>query len=445
MNEKLLFCGNSTTCLSEDLVKESNKSNGGPAFRIPSLINSNGTLIAAVDRASSGADWGYIGLAVRRSEDGGETWTDLETVATPPAREVKITPECQTSAFFIDPCMAVAPNGDVIMIADLWPECKGLHNKRLLEKKPAYGNVDGETCLLLYDKGGNFYYVKKDGAVLDSKKAPTPYTIKNGIGELYKGEEYVGNVFLDGPMGKNEMGVKLTFGAPLKVVKRSYIYMLRSGDNGKTWSNPVDITGSVLRKEDGVFLGVAPGVGLTTSTGRIIMPLYVANKECVAIYSDDCGATWHRNPVNPYAKNIDEWQLVEAKDGTLIGLGRQKGFKKTPLSFSTNNGSVWQKGGKTGVKAPKCQKSVITAEGYVFCSHASQKKRANGVLSVGKIVPNGGAFCKIEWFNHVEINTGFFAYSCLAQIDNNTIGCFYESQPSSYLQFKTFKISEITK
>ena len=46
---------------------------------------------------------------------------------------------------------------------------------------------------------------------------------------------------------------------------------------------------------------------------------------------------------------------------------------------------------------------------------------------------------------HVEINKGFFAYSCLTQIDDNTIGVLYESQPGSYIEFKTYKIDEITK
>ena len=48
---------------------------------------------------------------------------------------------------------------------------------------------------------------------------------------------------------------------------------------------------------------------------------------------------------------------------------------------------------------------------------------------------------RVPWLNdrgEVEINKGFFAYSCLAQIDDDTIGVLYESQPSSYIEFKTF-------
>ena len=72
---QLIFCGSSPVYLKGELTKNSNAANGGIAFRIPSLINANGTLIAAIDRASTGEDWGYIELAIRRSEDGGKTWT----------------------------------------------------------------------------------------------------------------------------------------------------------------------------------------------------------------------------------------------------------------------------------------------------------------------------------------------------------------------------------
>lgn len=274
-NKQLLFCGNHPHYLKEELTKNSNKANGGIAFRIPSLIHANGTLIAAIDRASTGADWGYIEIAIRRSEDGGKTWSDLETIVSPPARETKIADDCYGSGFFIDPCMAIAENGDIIMIADFWPECKGLHKKSILDKhKAPYAEIDGKMLPVIYSKTKKPYYIQDDGTVIDKNKQPTNYRVK-GFGSLYEKEKYVGNIFLYGKEGVNEAGVELTFGAPLTAPKRSYVYMLRSSDNGKTWSQPKDITHMFLKRSDGTFLGVAPGVGITTKAGRIIMPLYV--------------------------------------------------------------------------------------------------------------------------------------------------------------------------
>lgn len=442
-NSTLLFCGSSPKFLDEELTAQSNDSNGGIAFRIPSIVNAGGTLVAAIDRASCGADWGYIEIAVRTSEDGGKTWSNIRSIAIPPARETKISSASYSSAFFIDPCMAVAPNGDIVMIVDFWPECKGLHNKKILDrKKTPYGQIDGKMLPLIYDRNGKFFYICNDGSVLDGSKNATDYRVE-GLGELYKKEDYLGNIYLNGAAGKNEIDAHTTFGAPLKSPKRCYVFMLRSSDRGKTWTEPKDITHMFLQESDGVFLGVAPGAGLTTADGKIMMPLYVDRKSNVMIYSEDNGETWHRSASQPYAQNIDEWQLIEAPDGTLIGLGRQKKYGKTPVSISFNSGKNWIKNGKTAICAPKCQKSIITAENYVFCSHASKKTRSNGVLSVGKLRIKKGKYTHIEWLAHREINEGFFAYSCLVQVDKDTIGVMYESQPSSYIEFKTFKIEDL--
>ncbi len=443
---QLIFCGSSPVYLKEELTKNSNAANGGIAFRIPSLINANGTLIAAIDRASTGEDWGYIELAIRRSEDGGKTWSDIESVAVPPARETRISSDCYASAFYIDPCMAVAPNGDIIMIADFWPECMGLHRKKLLDKKKIpYAMLNGRMRPLIYDRDGNFYYIAEDGSVLDAKKNATQYRITAPTGSLYRGDEYLGNIYLNGAIGKNEAGAKTTFGAPLKAPKRCYVFMLKSSDGGKTWSEPKDITNMILNEEDGTFLGVAPGVGITTKDGRVIMPLYSTKKGAASIYSIDNGESWHRMTRCPYAENLDEWQMIETPNGEILGLGRQNGYGKTPVSLSADSSKTWEKCRKTALYAPKCQKSVITANGYVFCSHASRKTRSDGVISVGKLRMIKGRYTHIDWFKDVEINKGFFAYSCLTQIDEDTIGVLYESEPSSYIEFQTFKISEICK
>ncbi len=49
--EQLIFCGSSETLLDKALTADSNGDNGGNAFRIPSLINADGTLIARTVRS----------------------------------------------------------------------------------------------------------------------------------------------------------------------------------------------------------------------------------------------------------------------------------------------------------------------------------------------------------------------------------------------------------
>ena len=88
----------------------------------------------------------------------------------------------------------------------------------------------------------------------------------------------------------------------LCVLNTSYLWMVTSDDDGKTWSDPVDITPQV--KEDWcLFFGTGPGVGIQLHTGdydgRLVVPIYTANsnvggsQSSAVIYSDDHGATWN--------------------------------------------------------------------------------------------------------------------------------------------------------
>ncbi len=72
---------------------------------------------------------------------------------------------------------------------------------------------------------------------------------------------------------------------------------------------------------------------------------------------------------------------------------------------------------------PQVPKSVIAVGDTVFCSHPSGHTRENGMLSVGKLRRKKGGYTHVDWVRHVSINRGFFAYSCLAQIDAHTLGC----------------------
>lgn len=420
-------------------------SDGKNGYRIPSMVNAGGTLVAVCDKGTTGADWGYIELACRTSEDGGKTWSDEKIIATPPAREISYDAENTASAFFIDPCMTVAPNGDIVMVVTFFPESKGIHNKKILDKKKiAFASFDGKTCPVIYDRDGNFYYVLADGTVLNASKEKTEYTLNFADGELYKGDEYCGNIFLNGAMGKSASEeAKTTFGAPLKAPKRSYVFAMKSTDKGATWSKPVDITADVILEDnDGVFFAVAPGAGLTTDAGRIIMPIYTL-KGTVAIYSDDNGATWRRNPQVPNAASIDEWAPVQAANGELYAFSRAKKFAKTPVAKS-KDGIAWTAVKKADFKAPKCQKSAIAIGDKIYVCHPSAKKRENGVISTGTLTYNKkGAFKGIKWNKAkeaIKLNEEFFAYSCMAKLSDNIIAVLFEDKPAGQITFDTISL-----
>ena len=409
-------------------------------YRIPALVNAGNALVAVCNRETNDNDYGYMELVVRTSEDCGESWSDIKLIAAPPAREISKEPDSSKTAFFIDPCLTVAQNGDIVLLVTFFPESKGIMNTKLLEKKPAYTGFDSKLYPIIYDRDGNYYIMLEDGKIIDSSKVKTPFSVK-GFGELYKDDEYIGNIYLNGAMGKSDNEGKTTFGAPLKAPKRSYIFMFKSSDGGKTWSEGKDITSSILCETDGFFLGVAPGSGLLTKSGRIIVPLYTL-KNTVCIYSDDNGETWQRNKHNPYTENIDEWTAVQAPDDSIYSFGRAKKPGKTPVSVSSDNAITWVKEKKADFKAPKCQKNAIAIGNKIYVSHPSGKNRENGVISVGEFVfDKKGNIKGIKWSKEsIKINEGFFAYSCLAKLDESTIGILYEDAPSAHIVFDKIKL-----
>ena len=410
----------------------------GDEYRIPALANADGTLVAVADNGKTGKDWGYIELTVSTSGDGGETWSEPRIIASPPARVINSDEANTKTAFFIDPCLGVAPNGDLILLVTFFPECKGCHDMKLLEKKKiSYASFDGQSYPIIYDREGNFYYILSDGTVLNKTRAKTDFRVE-GIGELYKGDEYIGNIYLNGAKGKADSENKTTHGAPLKAPKRSYIYMFTSSDKGESWTEPKDITPLILSEDDEAFLGIAPGSALTTSTGRMIFPLY-SEKGTVCIYTDDNGKSWMRNRRIAYTGNKGEWTAFELPDNSIYAYGRDNG--KVPATVSNDNGITWIKGEKPKFKAPKCQKSSAVVGDRVLVSHPSGKKRENGVLSVGQFIyDKHGRYKGIEWKNDIKINTGFFAYSCVVPMGSNTAGVLYEVEESGNIAFQKIRL-----
>ena len=78
----------------------------------------------------------------------------------------------------------------------------------------------------------------------------------------------------------------------------------------------------------------------------------------------------------------------------------------------------------------------------MFVSHPSKKGRHDGVISVGTFDYDKKGKCKgIKWSkDDIKINEGFYAYSCMTRINDNTIGVLYEDQPSSHIAFETFNV-----
>jgi len=144
-------------------------------------------------------------------------------------------------------------------------------------------------------------------------------------------------------------------------------YQVMSGDNGLSWSEPVDI-GSFLGKWRGTSVGPGRGLQLKHSdkAGRLLfIGHHGAYVDDVVWYSDDHGKTYSlSDTVFPH---MDEAQLVELSDGGVMANMRNKHF----LPGDARGVSVSNKSGDFGVSfglvhsdpaliEPVCMASIIS-------------------------------------------------------------------------------------
>ncbi|MBQ7203154.1 MAG: exo-alpha-sialidase [Eubacterium sp.] len=304
-------------------------------FACATLAQNGDTVVAVALKCSQNIDknvsWGYSEIVSKVSKDGGATWSDEKVIATPPARKITAEADNTKSAFFLEPKL-VATNGGFEVICTFYPESMGAEEEKLLDKKKIpYASFNGKTCQLIYDRDGNYYIVTDEG-IIDSAKQKTEFEIR-GFGDFYQGEEYQGNIYLNGAMGKNDEGKTTSFGAPMKAPKRSYIFEIKSAD-GENWSEPKDITAQILASDDDVCIATGEGSAVVLESGRIVVPMTSA-KGAFSIYSDD-GESWNRNFGFPYMPVKNSVSLVQAPSGELLALG-----KKSCISY--DNAITWIK------------------------------------------------------------------------------------------------------
>ena len=226
------------------------------------------------------------------------------------------------------------------------------------------------------------------------------------------------------------------------------IFVTSSSDNGKTWSNPKEITGSV-KKENWTWYATGPCHGIQLEKGkykdRLVIPcdhIEAGTKKYYShvIYSDDHGKTWKLGGTTPQDQ-VNECTVAELNNGLLILNMRNydRTQKSRKISFSEDGGITWSAiQPDTTLIEPICQASLIFDKKnrkLWFLNPASEKSRTNMTLKSSK---DSGKTWKVEKVLH----TGPSAYSDLTLINKNTLGCLYEGgklSPYEGIVFTTFE------
>ncbi|MBT6582589.1 MAG: exo-alpha-sialidase, partial [Bacteroidetes Order II. Incertae sedis bacterium] len=224
-----------------------------------------------------------------------------------------------------------------------------------------------------------------------------------------------------------------------------YLHMMRSLDNGATWSAPVDITPAITKTEwHNDFKFITSGRGIQTRTGKLVHTMVNLDSGLHLFASDDHGESWYLidTPIEPG----DESKIVELLDGSWMINSRANGKGLRWVHISSDEGLTWTSYPEPNLIDPGCNGSIIrhTAkrDGYdrdrlLFANAKSADKRENMTV---RISYDEGR----TWSEGKTIYEGGSAYSSLTILENGDIGLFFEKDDYTENVFVRFTLDWLT-
>lgn len=371
---------------------------GVVSSRIPGLTTSNkGTLMAIFDaRWDSSRDLqGDMDIAMHRSFDKGQTWQPMQIIMD--MKEWGGLPQKYNGVS--DASILVDENTNNIFVAGLW----------------MYGVLDKETGEWRenLNKDSDFWTHQWHG------KGSQPGT-----------------------------GVKET----------SQFLIVKSSDDGKTWSEPMNITSTTKKKEWWLY-APAPGHGITMLDGTLVFPTQGRDENGLPFsnitWSKDGGKTWTTS--NPAYNDVTECMVVELSDGSLMlnmRDNRNKGNKQENgrrVCITKDLGETWieHPTSRKALIEPTCMASIHKHKYTIgnqqkdillFCNPSSRVRRDKITLRAS--FDNG-----MKWKKKDSILLDQYrgwGYSCITSVDEETIGILYEGSQAQMI-YQEVKLNEIIK
>ena len=367
--------------------------------RIPGIATTNqGTLLALYDarRESSRDLQGHMDIGVSRSNDGGNSWEPMRLALD--MGEWGGLPQKFNGVS--DACILVDKNSENIFIAGLW----------------MYGVLDSTGRWI-------------EGLTQESNAWEHQWRRRGS---------------------QPGLGVRQT----------SQFMVSKSTDDGQTWGEPVNLT-SMCKKQEWWLWAPAPGCGITLDDGTLVLPTQGRDAEGLPFsnitFSKDGGETWRTS--NAATHNTTECAVVQLSDGTLmlnIRDNRNRSVKGDEngrgVAVTTDLGETWEEHptSNNALQEPVCMASLhkheYTVDGekksiLVFSNpNIQERPRRKTTLKVS--FDDGMTWPEEYWLLLDEGNNR--GYSCLASIDENTIGIFYEGSQAD-MTFESIPLNELIR
>ena len=228
--------------------------------------------------------------------------------------------------------------------------------------------------------------------------------------------------------------------------------VVKSEDDGKTWSAPINITGQIKDPRWRLLLQ-GPGKGITLHDGTLVFPAQFRDAHgmphSTIIHSRDGGGRW---TIGTGAKpDTTEAQVVELRDGSLMLNMRDNRGGSRSVYTTRDLGRTWtvHSTSRKALPEPVCMASLIRfgrvhngadSDALLFSNPSVSRRAPRRRITLKASVDEGVSWPE-KW--HLLVDEGVGAgYSCLTRIDEETVGILYEGS-QAHLVFQRIKIREV--
>ncbi|SDB58884.1 sialidase-1 [Flavobacteriaceae bacterium MAR_2010_188] len=238
----------------------------------------------------------------------------------------------------------------------------------------------------------------------------------------------------------------------------SQFLLTKSTDDGKTWSEPRNLT-TMLKKEEWWLSAPAPGHGITLKDGTLVFPTQGRDKNGDSFsnitYSKDNGETWESS--NIAGNNTTESMVVELPDGSLMlnmrdNLNRQRKGEDNGryVAVSKDLGKTWTEhpSSNSALIEPVCMASLhkhtyrgLNQENKEILFFSNPNSKDERIKHTIKVSFDNGLSWPEEYWMELDEGKGS-GYSCITSLDASTLAILYEGSQAQ-MTFQLIDISHL--
>ena len=255
----------------------------------------------------------------------------------------------------------------------------------------------------------------------------------------------------------------------LYCVNYARCFVMRSDDDGKTFSAPKEITATFdqfRQQYDWKVIATGPGHGIRLQSGRLIVPVWLSlgtgggghRPSCVStIYSDDDGRTWQRGQIvvndTPQTPNPSESTAVQLPDGrVMLNIRCESARYRRLVSISPDGATNWsQPTFDDSLIDPICEASLLRLPGKneIVFANPSNPDLTSPAFTPGPAKGKPRKNLTLRWSDDSGktwpksrvIDEGMSGYCDLATNAQGTIFCLYERGGAKGNMFDTVALT----